>query len=357
MQERVRRRWVVGGIAPLFATAALALAACGGDDEAASAGSAASSFTGAEATLYEGAKEEGGLTWYTSAPTTQLEATSAAFRKRYPGVEVRVARLASGPLQTRYAQERESGATTADVVTNAADPKFDATAAQNKWAEPSLDVPALKAFPEKWVKNGQVTVGLLQLVIGYNKDNVPAEIVPKGWEDTLRPEFKEQITFGDPRASVTFLALAQLWRDEYGDDFLRKFAAQKPTAVPSIVPAAGELAAGGTKLIVPGSYIALQPTVDKGAPIGIIPMSPTFITQYLTWISTETENENAARLFVNFLLTRDGQAAFNSGGGSSPLTDDLPGTNPVPPNSVLDVDIVPKAQENEASTLELLGLN
>jgi ABC-type Fe3+ transport system substrate-binding protein len=357
MRDRVRARWLAGGIASLLAASSLAFAACGGDDEAASGGSAASSITGPEATLYEQAKEEGGLTWYTSAPTTQLEATSAAFRKRYPGVEVRVARLASGPLETRYAQERESGAATADVITNAADPKFDATAAEKKWAEPNLDVPALKAFPEKWVKNGLVTVGLLQLVIGYNKNIVPEEIVPKGWEDTLRPEFKEKMTFGDPRASVTFLALAQLWRDEYGDDFLRKFAAQKPTVVPSIVPAAGELAAGGTKLIVPGSYIALQPTLDKGAPIGIIPMSPTFITQYLTWISTASKSPNAARLFVNFLLTRDGQAAFNSGGGSSPLTDDLPDTNPVPPGSVLDVDIVPKAQENEESTLELLGLN
>jgi ABC-type Fe3+ transport system substrate-binding protein len=355
MQDRVRPRWAA--VAALLAAASVALAACGGDDESSAKASAASSFTGEEATLYEGAKKEGGLTWYTSAPTTQLEATSAAFRKRYPGVEVRVARLASGPLETRYAQERESGAGTADVVTNAADPKFDATAAEKKWVEPSLDLPALKAFPEKWVKNGQVTVGLLQLVIGYNKNNVPEEIVPKGWQDTLRPEFKEQMVFGDPRASVTFLALAQLWRDEYGDDFLRKFAAQKPKVVPSIVPAAGELAAGGTKLIVPGSYIALQPTLDKGAPIGIIPMSPTFITQYLTWISTESKNSNAARLFVNFLLTREGQAAFNSGGGSSPLTDDLPDTNPVPPGSVLDVDIVPKAQENEESTLKLLGLN
>jgi iron(III) transport system substrate-binding protein len=189
MHDHVRPRWVAGGIATVLAVASMGLAACGGSDTSSSSSTTASSLSGTEATMYDAAKKDGSLTWYSSAPPAQMDATIAAFKKRYPGIDVRVARLASGPLETRYAQERESGAGTADVVTNAADPKFDATAAEKKWMETSVDLPAMADFPKKWVKNGQATVGLLQLVIGYTTPNLTGAAVPKSWQDILDPRF------------------------------------------------------------------------------------------------------------------------------------------------------------------------
>lgn len=349
VQDRYARKWKrVGLVAVSAVVVATAIFSAGT--------SGAKPTTQTVAQMYAAAKKEGSVTWYTSAPTFQVDATISAFKKQYPGIDVNVARDGSGPLETRYEQERSSGASTADVMTNPVDPKFNALVAKKGWMETSLsNLPAVEQYPKKWVANGGVTVGLLQLIVAYNKNLVQASHI-KTWKDVLRPEFEGQIIFGDPRAGTVFLDLAQLWRDDYGPAFLRKFAAQQPQLVTSIVPAAGTLAAGGAKLVVPGSFIAFEPDVQKGAPMGLVPISPTIVSPYVSTISTDSPRIDAADLFVNFLMTKPGQVAFNSGGGTSPLGK-LPGTNPLPKKYVKDVTITAKAQKDEQSTLKLLGIS
>src|SRR5689334_24398170 len=73
-------------------------------------------YTGAdrERLLYEGAKKEGKLTWYTSlVPNKQI---SKMFQAKYPGITVDVYRAAGNTLATRLLEERRARRYLADAI-------------------------------------------------------------------------------------------------------------------------------------------------------------------------------------------------------------------------------------------------
>ena len=64
-------------------------------------------------------------------------------------------------------------------------------------------------------------------VTAYNKNLIPANQVPKTWEDMLKPEFKGKKFAVDIR-SQELAALVPVWGLEKVLDFARKIAAQQP---------------------------------------------------------------------------------------------------------------------------------
>lgn len=300
---------------------ALLATACGGSSPAEDAGPAGDAKPdSAEQELVAAAEADGSLTWYSVLPDASVEATVKAFESQFPGVKVNALRLSSGPMATRYSQERSAGANPADVMTISS-PDFFREAYEKKWFETSLeDLPALEDWPEEYYNEGRATTGLLPLLIGYNTDQVPESEAPDDWEQLLDPQWKGKMFLGDPRTVPAYLALAELWRQEYGEDFLRKFAQQDYTIVSSIVPGSQELAAGGGALVVPNSHTVLAPLIEQGAPVAASDFpSPTTGVEYVSAIATEGPKPAAARLFMNFLLSEEGQAVFNRGGGTSVL--------------------------------------
>jgi iron(III) transport system substrate-binding protein len=343
------------GILAALACMLVLTAACGGDDE-----SGSPAVTGPipeDAKLVAAAKKEGSLTWYSAFPPEANQATVDAFEKRYPDISVKALRLTSGQIGTRYAGERSSDAKTADLV-SLSDSTFYEEADKHDWFEKKLDLAALDKWPQgRYYKRGRATVGLLPLQLAHNTQKVPEGEVPKQWADLAAPKWKGQLIYGDPRSVPAYLALAELWRQEYGEDFLRQFAALKPKLVESVVPGGQQLAAGGASLMVPSNNTTLSPLIKEGAPIKVTPMAPpTTGIEFVAAVSTHTPHPNAARLFMNFLLTKPGQALINGGGGTSVLgkvSNDsvtLPeGYKPVDP-------LLEDARKHEKLLLSLLGI-
>lgn len=342
----------------LGATLGLMLAAvvagCGGGSAGGEAGQGPP-LTPEETALYDAARQTGTLTWYSVLPPTAIETTVEAFERRYPDISVESLRLSSGPMSTRYSQERSAGAVPADVVT-ISNPEFFATAAQRGWFETQLDLPALAEWPDQYYTDGRATTGLLPLLIGYNTNRVPEAEAPTEWRQLLDPRWQGQMLLGDPRTVPAYLALAQLWYEQYGPDYLSQFAAQNPTVVPSIVPGSQQLAAGGAALLVPNSFTVLAPLIDDGAPVAATTVSPTTGVEYVSAISTGAPNSAAARLFMNFLLTPQGQAAHNAGGGTSALGQVSEDTVPLPAEYQPLDPLFERARANEQELLRLLGI-
>jgi iron(III) transport system substrate-binding protein len=337
---------------------ALLATACGGgsptEDNVAANGAAPDST---EQELIPAAESDGSLTWYSVLPDSSVEATVKAFESRYPNVKVNALRLSSGPMATRYSQERTAGANPADVMTISS-PEFFQQAYDKQWFETSLEgLPALEDWPQDYYDEGRAVTGLLPLLIGYNTDQVAENEVPEGWEDLLDPKWKGKMFLGDPRTVPAYLALAELWRQEYGEEYLRTFAQQDYTIVSSIVPGSQELAAGGGALVVPNSHTVLAPLIEQGAPVAASDFPvPTTGVEYVSAIATQAPKPDAAKLFMNFLLSEEGQAAFNRGGGTSVLGEVGEDLRELPDDYQPLEPLLESANSRKAELLRLLGV-
>lgn len=294
------------------------LAACGGT-AGSDGGTAAPSPIPAELqATYDAARNEPPLTWYSSQDPGLNDAVVAAFEAQYADVKVEALRLATGPLGTRYAQERQAGAVTAGLVT-LADPNFVDEGLAAGWFE-TFDksaVPGLARLPDRFFDRGVATTGVNVLGIGYNTNEV--QNPPRTWQDALAPEYAGKILLGDPRNVPSYVALARVLDEQVGRDFLTRLAAQRPRVVDSMVPGTQQLAAGEAALAFPDVLSVIAPLKDKGAPIDFVVPEPTTGNEFATMISAGGASPNAAKLLYDFLLSDAGQEAFNGSTGSSPI--------------------------------------
>lgn len=250
------------------------------------------------------------LTWYSSQEATRNEAAIAAFNKVYPKVHVESLRLVTGRLAARYAAERSAGVNNAGLVA-VGDPIFIAKGQKEGWFElfPQSDLPALAKLPARWFDNGAATSTISLLGISYNRTRVGND-QPRTWIDLLDPKYKGQIILGDPRSVPSYMALARIWQETLGNDFLKQLAAQQPTVVPSVVPLTQQLAAGEMAIVVPNVLSVVTPLKQEGAQIDIVIPDVTTGNEFVVLLSRGTASPNAARCLYNFLFTPEGQVAF-----------------------------------------------
>ncbi len=305
-------------------------------------------------TICAKATSEPMLTWYSSQEATRNEAAIAAFHKVYPQVKVESLRLVTGKLAARYAAERTSGVNNAGLIT-LGDPIFIASGQASGWFVDfdKSDLPALAKLDPRWFSHGAATSTISILGISYNKSRVGGN-PPKTWTDLLDPKYKGQIILGDPRSVPSYLALTRLWSEQYGDDFLKKLAAQQPTIVPSVVPVTQQLAVGEVAIVVPNVLSVVTPLKQAGAPIDIVIPDMTTGNEFVVLMSKGTSSPNAAACLYNFLFTPEGQDAFT--GPVSASTMGAHGEVPGLPSNYIDPRI-PELGPIQGRLLSLLGLN
>lgn len=293
------------------------------------------------------------LVWYSSQDPSRNRAAADAFTQAYPQIQIEHLRLATGALATRYAQERDAGVVNADII-SLADPNFIAQGAANGWFVPvtAETVPALAALDPAWIDNGAVTSSLSMLGFAYNVDEA-GDAPPQSWEDLLDPKYAGRIIMGDPRAVPSYMALFRILREELGDEFLTGLAAQRPVVVPSVVPATQQLAAGEVAIVMPNVMTVVRVLSEQGAPIDFVTPELTTGNEFETMISAGASSPNAALCFLAFLMSEEGQIAYNGPTSVSPFPN-VPDTAPMPSNYI--DPRIPEIGEYTGEIVELLGL-
>ncbi len=161
------------------------------------------------------------------------------------------------------------------------------------------------------------------LAFEVNKDAV--KNVPQVWADLLKPEYKGQVALaGDPRASaqaqmsVYAAALANggsLDNVQPGLDFFKKLN-EAGNFVPVIAKQA-TVAKGETPVIMRWDYNALA---DKASLAGnpeievVIPKDGALAGVYIQAISAYAPHPNAAKLWMEYLYSDEGQLIWLKGG-------------------------------------------
>jgi iron(III) transport system substrate-binding protein len=143
-------------------------------------------------------------------------------------------------------------------------------------------------------------------VIGYNTKTVARNQLPKTWEDLLAPTWTGRIMV-NPREQW-FAWMLQVMGKEKGLNYMRALAKQKPAVRRESTAMRAQLVtAGESDLDVDSTYSVLNPLIKKGAPVAWTTLGPALVVPVGYGIATKAPHPNAAKLFIDFVLSQEGQ--------------------------------------------------
>jgi len=268
------------------------------------------------------AKKEGSLALYSILPPQLGDRVIAAFRKLYPEISVEVSRGPTGQLITRMEQERAAGINGADVFISTELPWYVARAKEGRLLKPAG--PGLSGWPADQLPEGAAVIaGLEPYTIMYNRKLVPT--APKSYADLLRPEFKDRIGTVELAATATVEWYDWLEKTQ-GGDYLRKLRAQNPKLYASVQPMAQAVASGEIAVATYGNVSSVTALASQGAAIGYVVPNPGRGYQYVMGALGWSKRPNAALVFVDFIMSREGQAVWHGTGEGASSRPDIPGS-------------------------------
>ena len=295
----------------LFATFLLAAAASGALAQARN--DEVYRYQGAdrEARLVQRAKQEGTLVLYTSLAPTESKPLAEAFEKKY-GVKVELWRALSDKVLQRVVTEAQGNRHAVDVVeTNG--PEMEAIAREKLLAE--VHSPYLADLPEGSIRphRSWYPDRLNFFVVGYNTQKVKPEELPATYEGFLDPKWKGRIGV-EATDSEWMAALVKQWGEARGMDFFRKLAAMKPDVRKGHVLMAQLVATGEIPVGLTMYNANIESLRKKGAPIGLAPVQPVIARPQGIGVARNAPHPAAALLFVDFVLSPEGQKLYESMG-------------------------------------------
>lgn len=300
------------------------VAACGSSNGGSSSGSGSSiaklnSMTDAQ--LYPAAKKEGNVTWYTSMPENDLPAITKAFEKAYPGISVNALYLTGQTSVTRVETEARSGSVTADVVSGSGDAVLLQQAGLTDMTFKPKDAPKLPTGLD--LPPGLATDRIITNVITYNPKAVAAAGLkpPTSFEDLTQPQWKKKFSI-DPTTSDLLNALGPSEGDSSVLNVIKALGNNSPVFVTSHSLAASQVAAG-TVLAAASSYGQTAIVGEEKNPntTNFVNPSPLPVIVSEIGIVKNDPDPAAARLFMDWLISKAGQQVVVSLGLTSVRTD------------------------------------
>lgn len=285
--------------------------------------------------IIEAAKKEGRLVVYGAAPFANTgKELSAAFTAQY-GIPIDMLILAGNQHLERLRVERairqpvaditQTGITTStqivkdNLVENVVDVLPELRDRSIFYVDPVYD-------PQKQI----IGFGITTLGILINTNLVkPGEI--KSWLDLLDPKWKGKIIMADPRTTGTGLNMFSTltYHKVLDYDYFRKLADQKLTLWGGSTREMELMVGRGEYPVIFGIGSSVEPFILEGAPLKIIdPTEGSSVQPEPLMVVKDAPHPNAARLFANWILSKEGQTAYNKPIGRMPLRKDLPDFTP-----------------------------
>src|ERR1700687_3915731 len=253
--------------------------------------------------LIAAAKKEGRLVLYT-ANFAEIEQEGVnVFNKRFPEIKVEMVRAPGGQLITRIKTEAAANRLTADVIDHSDRALMtDLVDLFQDYAPPNAAdyVPEAMISPKLWPR------ATLVWSIAYNTELVKNP--PKSFADLTKPEYgNKQIGQVIASSGGTTWTRAMFERQVLGEGYWAKQAATNPVLYPSGAPMADAIVRGEVTM-GPILYNAIFPKKRDGAPVEMIfapegaPVNP-----YASGVPKTAAHTNAAKLFLNWCLSKEGQ--------------------------------------------------
>jgi len=273
----------------------------------------------------EKAKIEGHLKVISTEKPAEVRKILAPFKERYPFIDVKfTASTRNDRVRTLLAFK--SGKVTTDIQSAMGGIFYsfkEADALENIGNLPGFNnVPDVAKDPEGlWVGTE-----LGYRCIGYNSRQVKKEEIPKSWDDLVtNPRWRNGVIALGNRPQLWALNLWKSNGEAWTKEFLSKlFLQDKPQLRKEGMNALHELlAAGEFDLFIPAGEDATYDLTMAGAPVGFTCPEPIPGTVREVVILKGSPNANAAKIYLNWLLSKEGQISQFAGKRGTPAHKDL----------------------------------
>lgn len=273
-----------------------------------------------------GAIEEQTFTIYMVFLYEQCLAIEKAFEEKFPFINMEFIRLSSVKTIERIRGEYAAGQYLCDMV-DVSDPgMLDALVADGllmNYTPPNAQyVPDTMKREPYWYVYSLDPMGLT-----WNTEYVSDEEAPQTWWDLADPKWKNRIGLVGTGGGGSVYVPNMMWRygyeEEYGRAFWDAIAANEPTIFLSHGPAITALLAGEIDVLLHCLDDVNIPRFEAGAPLKWIYPDPTAACFVLYGIPEKAPHPNAAKLYLNWMLSIEGQQVIQRVGAVAPVRPDV----------------------------------
>lgn len=297
--------------------------------------------------LYEQAKKEGTVVWYVTFPLDEATPLAEAFEKRFPGVNVELVRGSGTRIIERFETEYRAGRQGADVLQGALlDPFL-------QWKKDGWLLeyrpPEGEAIPAEYKDEGYWYLeGITMSCILYGTQRVKASEAPSSIEALLDAKWKGRVGSIPAWATGTALEWAFYVEEVLGHkDYAKGLRELDPPMESAQAKLVQNVIRGEIDVALPIADYNLYRFQKKGAPVDCTyPKADQGVPANVrpVGIPKNVAHPNAAKLFLNWRLSEEGQKAMQDGFGMRSVREGMSPPKGLPPQSELKVYIPDPSQ-------------
>jgi iron(III) transport system substrate-binding protein len=285
--------------------------------------------------MLDGAKKDGQLVFYAGIPIPDAQTILSAFERKYPFIKTTFYRATGAALVSRIQTEQRAGTHIWDVMNSTG---FEPYALVEQGYFAKYDSPERKVFPEghKDSEGFWTTMYTTPMIVSYNTRLVPSRDLPKEYFDLLNPKWKGRLGL-DSSDFEWYANLRKAWGAEKAQKFLEGLRTQDVRLAQGRTLLT-ELLSGGEVAVLVNNF--LQNVIEakrKGSPVEMVALDPVISAAGLVGVNRLAPHPNAGRLFIDFILSKEGQELIVKTDRSS-VRKDIAG-NPL--DTIRNVRIIP----------------
>lgn len=258
----------------------------------------------ADAELAAAAKAEGNtFIMYHGWPEEMFAPIQAAFEAD-TGIKPQTVRLTSQNMHQRVTSEHAAGRLEADYVDltdlvlllDMVDLGIIGYPHRVPWFDELDEV--LRDPEGRWYAGG-----LFTQILAVNTAIVPEAEAPTSWKQALDPKWKGNVGIPAIDAGGSSFTLFTYLRDQVGDNFWEKLAAQEPRIYPAVTPAVQNLVRGEFGIGLLGASTVMA-QINAGAPLKMVfPEEGIAAFPVSGGITTSSKNPNSTAIWLNWLTS------------------------------------------------------
>ena len=257
------------------------------------------------AKLIEDARKEAKVLVYVSSNASDAKALKSAFEKRYPFINMEYYSSGKDALLSRYLLEARTGTYLADVYQSSVFPIMNLVekGLLAKYHSPERDgyIEALRDKDGHWH-----ATYLNAVTMAYNSRLLKPDEVPRSYQELLLPKWKGKMGFVLSHTEWYF-AMLQMMGEEKGRQYMDALSKQNVHARIGSSLMSQLMLAGEFPLLISQYPTGVEELKKTGAPVDWIPLDPWFVYPIGIAVTAKNSHPAAARLYVDFVLSEEGQ--------------------------------------------------
>jgi iron(III) transport system substrate-binding protein len=262
-----------------------------------------------EKELYEAAKKDGQLTWYTAhSDDVTAQTLGRKFEQLYPGIRCNVVRTTAQVAFQRVSQELKAGAMQVDVLSST-DIGHYVYLKDKKLLDKYVPENSTKVLDiyKGYDPDGYYYVTSAGMIgMSANTSKVKLADAPTNWTGLTDAKWNNQIALGHPAFSGYVGTWVVMLRKLYGWPFFEKLAKNNPRVGRSINDTVTLLNSGESSIAGTAAQNSTVESLKKGNPLAMVyPTDGTVLILAPSGIMKGVKHPNAARLFMEFLMSVD----------------------------------------------------